>query len=62
MGEMGEMERNGGGGGGGWGEWGNSGHITRDVGCGGLWQDVGEENGTKMGQKREKNRTKYPFP
>ena len=44
-------------------KWGNSGHSTRDVGCGGLWQV--EENGTKVGEKmrekREKNGTKYPF-
>ena len=33
------------------GGWGNSGHSTRDVGCGGLWRDVVEENGMKMGGK-----------
>ena len=38
----------------GW-EWGNSGHTTQDVGCGGLWPDVVEEKGTKMGGKWEKN-------
>ena len=42
---MGEMENNGGkrrglGGGGG-----DSGHSTRDMGCGGLWQEVVERNG-----------------
>ena len=36
------------------GEWGNSGHSTRDVGRGGLWQDVVEENGTNMGQSGRK--------
>ena len=33
------------------GGWGNSGHSTWDVGCGGLWRDVVEENGMKMGGK-----------
>ena len=38
-GEWGEM---------GWGDGGNSGHCTRDVGCGGLWRGVEwEENGRK---------------
>ena len=47
------MEENGGGGlwGSMGGKWGNSGHSTRDVGCGGLWWDVVAENGTKMGEK-----------
>ena len=31
--------------------WGISRHGTRDVGCGGLWRDVVEENGRKMGGK-----------
>ena len=34
-----------------WGKWGNSGHSTWNVGCGGLWRDVIEENRTKMGLK-----------
>ena len=38
------MEENG-------GKWGNSGHSTRDVGRGGLWRDVVDEKGTKMGEK-----------
>ena len=33
------------------GEWENSGNSTRDMGCGRMWQDVVEENGTKMGEK-----------
>ena len=41
--------------GGKWGEmggkWGNRGHSTQDVGCGGLWRDVVEENGRKLEQK-----------
>ena len=32
-----------------------------DVGCGGLWQDVIEENGTRMGENSGKNWTKYQF-
>ena len=47
----GETEKNGGERGEMGGRWENSGHSTRDVGCGGLWRDVVEENGTKMGQK-----------
>ena len=39
---------------------GDSGHNTQDVVCGGLWRDVVEENGTKMGEW-EKNGTKYLF-
>ena len=35
---------------------GDSGHSTWDVGC-----DVVEVNGTKMGEKWERNVTKYPF-
>ena len=46
-GKWGQMGGNG-------GKWGNSGHSTRDVGCGGLWRDVVEENGTKMGEMGEK--------
>ena len=42
-------------------KWGNSGHSTRDVGCGGLWRDVVEENRAIMREKWEKNGTKYPF-
>ena len=45
------MENNGGK----WGEtgeiWGNIGHSTQDVGCGGLWRDVVEGTGRKMGEK-----------
>ena len=49
----------GGDGGEGWGEWGggmgeewgNRGRSTRDVGCGGLYRDAVEENGTEMGPK-----------
>ena len=48
-----------------WGEmrekWGSSGHSTWNVGCGGLWRDVVEENGIKMGEKWKENGTKYPF-
>ena len=40
---------------------GGSAHSTRDVGCGGLWRDVVEENGRKMGGQWEDNGTKYPF-
>ena len=58
-GDWGKMEENGGkrwGMGGNGGKWvggmgGEMGHSTRDGGCGGLWQDVVEENGTKMEQK-----------
>ena len=42
------------------GEWG-SGHSTRDVGCGGLWWDVLEENGTQLGEKWEEIGTKHRF-
>ena len=31
-------------------EMGNSEYSTWDVGCGGLWRDVVEENGTNMSQ------------
>ena len=37
---------------------GEIGHSTHDGGCGGLWQDMVEENGT---EKWEKNGMKYPF-
>ena len=37
--------------GGNWGEWGNSGHRTWDAGCGGLWRDMAQENGTEMGSR-----------
>ena len=42
-----------GGNGGDWGGggWGNSSHSTRDMGCGGLWQEVVERNGRKTGEK-----------
>ena len=30
---------------------GDSQHSTRDMDCAGLWRDVVEENGTKMGPK-----------
>ena len=43
--------------GGGWGQMGENGG---GMDCG-LWRDVVEENGTKMGEKREGNGTKYPF-
>ena len=42
-------------------KWGNSGHSTQDVGWGGLWRHVVEETETKMGERWEKNGTKYPF-
>ena len=35
------------------GKWGNSRYCAPDVGCGGLWQEVVEENGRKMGEKRQ---------
>ena len=67
-GEMGEMEGNGGKWrkmgeyGGKWGEmggnagkWGNSGHSTQDVGRGGMWWDLVEENGRKMGETMGQN-------
>ena len=53
MGKMAKMEKSGekwGGLGGG-----DSGHSTRDVGYGGLWRDLVEENGTKMGENIRKN-------
>ena len=40
------------------GGWGNSG---RDVGCGGVWRNVVDANGRKMGRKWENNGKKYPF-
>ena len=47
MGKVGEMGDMGGGG------WENGGHSTRDVGCGGLWRGVVQENGRKMGETRD---------
>ena len=66
-GKMGKMNKNGGKWG---GEWGNSGHSTRDVGCGGLWRDVPEENwttieknGRKMGENTHCSQSHFPiFP
>ena len=41
--------------GGKWGDMGGNGgdigHSIQDVGCGGLWRDVVEKNGAKMGEK-----------
>ena len=34
-----------------------SGHSTRDVGCGRLWRDMVEENGTKAGEQWERKAT-----
>ena len=48
------------GGNGGRGDWGNSGHSTRDVGRGGLWRDVVEENGRKMGQNTHFSPSRFP--
>ena len=78
MGEMGKTEKKRGGGvaengrkmRGNGAEWENSGHSIRDVGSGGLWRDVvednggeWEENGRKMGQNTHFSQFHFPqFP